>query len=406
MEYKNIDDSPAAGADAAEAAEKKAVTAQAAKEEAIPADEEVQGLFFAKLVERKPAVAAELRELRVQLQKEEAESSSSASTNMKVWRMRDFGLQAAQTIAKAKDPLRKLQDLAQNFPSHASWLSSVKVSNDVRSGAMAALQEQVLGYGTQLKPGSVFINGLQRSLSGPTFNVFDVIKAIRDEIKLLQRLEQFKGTSSSSITKELLRIGVGKTPAAGDGGTARLDIYRGSKGAIFYLNNIEKDPQYQRWPRSLRQLLMPSWQLIAVARNLYTMTLIVDLTEPAAVKALLTLRDLYERVFPIRFSILLVSRPLIEKAKLNPALLADESGYDSAFFDGVKGAKDRDPVTTEALGLLFHHLREEYDIQTALIFLFGIAEKKVPCSYARVRHVCVCVLCLVFLLIPLIFSRS
>ena len=93
----------------------------------------------------------------------------------------------------------------------------------------------------------------------------------------------------------------------------RIDIYRGAKGALHYINNVEKDPQYKRWPRSLRQLLYPSWQLHALSRNLYTLTLVVDLTEPAALRAISAMKDLYERVFPVRFSVLPISRSAVSE---------------------------------------------------------------------------------------------
>jgi hypothetical protein len=57
--------------------------------------------------------------------------------------MRDLGLQAVQTILAAKDPLRKLQDITQNFPSHASRISSLKVPENLRASATLNLQSQV-----------------------------------------------------------------------------------------------------------------------------------------------------------------------------------------------------------------------------------------------------------------------
>lgn len=232
----------------------------------IPEDEELAGLIFSKLLERKPQQAKELRKLRNNLIKE---AESAANTNMKVWRMRDLGLQTAQTIAKAKDPLRKLQDLSQNFPSDASWLSALKVTENIRAAASTALQLQILGMGRQPNPGTVFINGKVLAINGATFDIFDLIKAIRDEARLLQNLDQIQLPAAS--LHELLCVGA--KPSTVDLSNVRIDIYRGSKGALFYLNNVQKDPQYQRYPRTLETLLYPSWQLHPIAKNLYTFTL-------------------------------------------------------------------------------------------------------------------------------------
>lgn len=43
---------------------------------------------------------------------------------------------------------------------------------------------------------------------------------------------------------------------------------------------------YQRWPKSLQQLLFPSWQLHALARNLYTLTLVLDPADDMSPRAL------------------------------------------------------------------------------------------------------------------------
>ena len=118
--------------------------------------------------------------------------------------MRDLGLQAAQTIIASKDPLRKLQDLAQNFPSHASWLSSLKVTEDFRGGAFSNLHSQVLGLGMHPSPGTLFINGVEHAVNRPIFNVFELLKGIRDEVRLLQRVDQLPVPSAA--IKDVLQV--------------------------------------------------------------------------------------------------------------------------------------------------------------------------------------------------------
>jgi hypothetical protein len=45
---------------------------------------------------------------------------------MKVWAMKDLGLQAVQAILQSKTPLKKLTDICQNFPAYAPSLSAIK----------------------------------------------------------------------------------------------------------------------------------------------------------------------------------------------------------------------------------------------------------------------------------------
>jgi len=49
-----------------------------------------------------------------------------------VWDLKDLGLQAAQRIAKAADPLRLLTEISQNFPTLAESLSKLRVDDALR----------------------------------------------------------------------------------------------------------------------------------------------------------------------------------------------------------------------------------------------------------------------------------
>lgn len=123
-------------------------------------------------------------------------------------------------------------------------------------------------------PGSVFINGVQHAINTPIFNVFDIVKAIRDEVSsttilesiyepllfrhvtcadhllvcllvhalhyqvvLLQRIDQLPLPPPS--LKSLLRLASEPSDEA-DMSDARIDIYRGSKGQLHYINNLER----------------------------------------------------------------------------------------------------------------------------------------------------------------------
>ena len=46
--------------------------------------------------------------------------------------MRDLGLQALKSIKGTDTPLIRLEELSQNFPSHASVLSALKIKRESR----------------------------------------------------------------------------------------------------------------------------------------------------------------------------------------------------------------------------------------------------------------------------------
>jgi hypothetical protein len=72
------------------------------------------------------------------------------------------------------------------------------------------------------------------------------------------------------------------------------------------VNNLEKDAMYKRWPRTLRQLLYPSWSLHSISRNLYTVIANVDPLTIAGAMLLAQMNMLYQQQYPIRFGIVLV----------------------------------------------------------------------------------------------------
>ncbi len=94
----------------------------------FPEDEEVGGIQFARLLARKPTLGPELSKLRAQLQ----EQAAGEAQEMKVWTMRDLGLQTLQAMADSASPETKMIDIVQNFPMRAPALSSIKVAQALR----------------------------------------------------------------------------------------------------------------------------------------------------------------------------------------------------------------------------------------------------------------------------------
>ena len=86
----------------------------------------------------------------------------------------------------------------------------------------------------------------------------------------------------------------------------RIDTRSGSKGCVFFMNNIEKDKAYRRWPKQIAQLMQPAWQLIPVRKNLYTGIFVVDPTTETGLKTIGTLRNLLQMKMPIRAGLALV----------------------------------------------------------------------------------------------------
>ena len=103
--------------------------------------------------------------------------------------------------------------------------------------------------------------------------------------------------------------GAGAHGQAGGGsstaGQIRVDVRKGAKGAITYMNNIEKDAMYKAWSTDVRALLKPSWQLHQVRRNLFTLVLVIDPTSTEGLMAVMTCSQMIRQQIPIRVGIIL-----------------------------------------------------------------------------------------------------
>lgn len=82
---------------------------------------------FDVLAQRRPNLRQELLTFRDTLA-----SSSDDEGSVKVWQLKDVGLQAAQRVASASEPLALLTDISQSFPSLVSSLSKQKVEASLR----------------------------------------------------------------------------------------------------------------------------------------------------------------------------------------------------------------------------------------------------------------------------------
>jgi hypothetical protein len=87
---------------------------------------------------------------------------------------------------------------------------------------------------------------------------------VREELHFLDRLRDMNLSSELQTGLKNVAISIGSD--AGGGGSmndlmkiVRIDVSKGGKHVVTFLNNLEKDDMYRRWPKKLKQLTMPSW---------------------------------------------------------------------------------------------------------------------------------------------------
>lgn len=118
--------------------------------------------------------------------------------------------------------------------------------------------------------------------------------------------------------------------------------------SIFWINNIEKDSQYRRWPASVMDLLRPTFpgMLRNVRKNLFNLVLIVDPITPDA-----------------RGIIKLTESFIIHLAPVHLGIV----------FDTSKGVGDQDEVY-RSINCAFNYLIQTKSPRDALGFLTDVCK--------------------------------
>lgn len=89
---------------------------------------------------------------------------------------------------------------------------------------------------------------------------------MRDELKLLTKLSAMNLTDGlrDGLKKAAYQLSIAGASSGGNGppdmkSIIRVDVSKGGKHVVNFVNNLEKDAMYKRWPKKLKQLTFPSW---------------------------------------------------------------------------------------------------------------------------------------------------
>ena len=220
----------------------------------------VKGVNFDVLKERFEDKSAELDKIREELRKEEETEALDAAGDagkLKVWEMAKLGLQVTQRIMESSKPLETFEDIVGNFPLRAPRLSKLKVSSKLKRAAKEAAAV------VQAPAGVVYLNGIALNVGQESFNIFSALDTIKKEVMLANDLRAV-GLHSTDALEKFASVLTGDSVESDDKEPTpdlglRVDVRKGGKGAIFFLNNIEKDGRYSGWPsKSIRSSLLES----------------------------------------------------------------------------------------------------------------------------------------------------
>ncbi|XP_034970368.2 UDP-glucose:glycoprotein glucosyltransferase 2 isoform X2 [Zootoca vivipara] len=279
-EYKAVDDSQTKATNN--------VTAEGGNEES-----EVQGFLFDTLKQNYPDLRDNLQELRKYLIE-----SSDDTEPLKVWELSDISLQAASRILSvpAYNALKVMKDIAQNFPVKARSLTKVLVNLQMRKEIKE--NQQHLNEALELQPGEarLFLNGLRMDLN--LHDPFSLLETLKVEEKAMRGLHSL-GIKGDVLSK-IMRL-----DAHSDDDAYALDIRHSS---IVWINDLETDHIYDKWPTSFQELLKPAYagMMRQIRRNLYNMVIFIDPMQEEAAHFMKLVEVFYFQKVPLRIGFVFV----------------------------------------------------------------------------------------------------
>ncbi|CAE6344291.1 unnamed protein product [Rhizoctonia solani] len=244
-------------------------------------------------------------------------------------------LRATHLVMSSEDPLKALLHLSQNFPKHAvsvarRWdpgrTEELKAKYESVEAEVQANMHMVSGAGNM-----IWLNGV--ALPEADINPFSLLRLLRREHQTVDSLMKANLTSEQAI-HVLTNPEIGKASVASgptDGVFDASDREEGG-GAIIWLNDIEKDKRYTRWPSSLTVLFRPMYpgQFPTLRRNCFNVIAALDLSRTSSISFIAQLaNNLISRMLPFRFGYV----PLIETAESRQVArlmkwMIDEYGFE------------------------------------------------------------------------------
>ena len=283
----------------------------------------IKGFDFKKLKELHPEMKDNLNKFQFHLVQQ-----AEGLKPLKVWELSDLSYQTAQKVKENEEAsfaLSALTDFSQNFPIYASELSKVTVSRSLKDDVMVVQNylDNFISEGSSL----MLLNGLQLDIE--TFDPFMLTDMLYSESKIVTSLTNY-GISQKFI-QSLLNLDIGVQ----DEDEYAIDIRDSS---VMYINNLETDARYSKWPRNLQYLLQPTFpgSLRRLGRNLHHCVFVLDPTDLESSPYIMTAYEFVINNIPCRIGMSFVTDPekeiSVKLARVIGFIIAEEEPLDAALF--------------------------------------------------------------------------
>ncbi|KAL4715230.1 hypothetical protein ACJJTC_007812 [Scirpophaga incertulas] len=270
---------------------------------------QIDGFNFGRLKNLFPALRTPLERFRRHLSE-----SSEELAPLKVWQMQALSMQAAAAVVDANDAggdesLKVLTSIAQNFPMQTKSLIHVNVPRSFRDEIL--YNQDIWSSSLGLRPAEplLLVSGAQYDVD--EIDVLSLLAAIREDIGPMNTLHAL-GLPKKLIS-DLISLELGEAYTWEEYG---LDV---RDTAITWLNDLETDDKYRRWPSSFMDLLRPTYpgMLRNLRRNIYNYAIIIDPTSLSSGPPVKLGETLLKHSTPVRVGLVLASGskdPVLEAA--------------------------------------------------------------------------------------------
>ena len=203
--------------------------------------------------------------------------------------------QMIQFVKATEDPFAALVEVCENFPLFADHISKIRVAESLRAKVMEKPENIVAGAS------AVYVNG--RLVRSP--DIFHIIQASLDELRISQMLREHFGLSKDSFNKSIHLIPEKPAP--------RKFVIDYRSSFMYSLNDIEQGKIYQNWTTSLTSLITKAPQRIR--KNLFNVVFLIDPADNSDMKILQWMDEQVRGSVPFRFSYFVTPRNSSRYAK-------------------------------------------------------------------------------------------
>ncbi|KAL1916354.1 uncharacterized protein VTP21DRAFT_5971 [Calcarisporiella thermophila] len=265
--------------------------------------------------------------------------------------IRDLGIKSTSFIVSSPNPLSAFLQLAQDFPKYQHKLAQQPLNGSTRE-EIGWNQHRAFYAGANI----FWVNGVK--LEAGRIDPFGIMEVMRKERKTLAALKALGVEPKRAID---LLAAVDSQNGQGETDNEEAfdvrDIAEGG-GVITWWNDLERDARYKNWPSSLMELFRPMYpgQLSMIARNLFSVLFVVDLTRPEDLEPIVDdVQTMIKRGIPIRFGMV----PIVDNS---------------------------DAGSSTQMAKVFTHLLESYGRTVAMQFLseFHRIKKESPSTVLEV----------------------